>query len=46
MFIKRTSEKIGLPTEDKNLFHYNRKEIGRCIKFTGTIKHVAEVVSI
>ena len=32
--------------QNKNFFHYDRKELGSCIKFTGAIKHVAEVVSI
>jgi len=37
MCILRTSEKNGLPTEDKNLFHYKRKDTGRGIKFTDSV---------
>ena len=37
MCILRTSEKNGLPTEDKNLFHYKRKDTDRGIKFTDSV---------
>lgn len=43
---KKQVKRFASQQRTKNLFHYNRKEKGRCIKFTGTIKHVAEGVSI
>lgn len=34
---EQVKKKSGLPTEDKNLFHYKGKETGRGIKFTDSM---------